>query len=140
MQICKNSCFYGYDFSIAKQWKIHNWYFIVATIWLTIVHLLLWSMFGTTQHTSLPKRVVRWPWEFRGRITSNPRPISTSKNNWHGIKSFFSSNKNLASSRIWTPNISKIFFPFWENTFNEPLKDLPMLLNGTNALVFPLMT
>lgn len=35
---------------------------------------------------------------------------------------------------------SKIFFPFRENTFNEPLEDLPMLTNGVDALVFPLTT
>jgi hypothetical protein len=34
-------------------------------------------------------------------------------------------------------SVSKISLPFWENTFNEPLKNLPMLANGIDAFILP---
>jgi hypothetical protein len=37
-------------------------------------------------------------------------------------------------------SVSNISLPFWENTFNEPLENSPMLANGIDALVFPFTT
>jgi len=71
----------------------------------TTINLILYNF-------SAIRLCVGCAWEFGGCVTSNPMPMLTFENNWVGIRSLFSSNKNPISSRLlissWVKHVPNI--------------------------------